>query len=88
MKCMGFVLFSDTKCVVQLSVSTSLCMCTDQSLVVDLLPDEFVLAEGVAGLSSDRVYWSLFHLLLHGTVQHKERLTSTLLETGKEGRRK
>lgn len=59
-------------------------MCTDQSLVVNLLPDEFVLAEGVAGLSCDRVYWSLFHLLLHGTVQHEERLTSTLLETGKE----
>lgn len=63
------------------SVFTSMCMCTDQSLVVDLLPDEFVLAEGVAGLSSDRVYWSLFHLLLHGTVQHEERLTSTLLAT-------
>lgn len=63
-------------------------MCTDQSLVVNLLPDEFVFAEGVAGLSSDGVYWSLFHLLLHGTVQHEERLTSTLLETGRGNRRK
>lgn len=54
---------------------------TDQSLVVNLLSDEFVLAKGVAGFSRDRVYWSLFHLLLHGTVQHEERLTSTLLET-------
>lgn len=56
-------------------------MYTDQCLVVNLLPDEFVLAQRVAGLSCDRVYRTLLHLLLHGTVQHKERLTSTLLET-------
>lgn len=56
-------------------------VCTDQSLVVNLLPDKFVLAEGVAGLSGDRVYRSLFHLLLHGTVQHEEGLAGALLPT-------
>lgn len=53
---------------------------TYQSLVVNLLPDEFVLAEGVAGFSGDRVYRPLLHLLLYGTVQHEERLAGTLLE--------
>lgn len=52
---------------------------TYQSLVVNLLPDEFVLAEGVAGLSGDRVYRPLLHLLLYGTVEHEERLAGTLL---------
>lgn len=62
------------------------CVCTDQSLVVNLLPDKFVLAEGVAGLSGDRVYRSLFHLLLHGAVQHEEGLAGALLpmQTGQE----
>lgn len=61
---------------------------TYQSLVVNLLPDEFVLAEGVAGFSGDRVYRPLLHLLLYGTVQHEERLAGTLLEgkhTGEGG---
>lgn len=52
---------------------------TYQSLVVNLLPDEFVLAEGVAGFSGDGVYRPLLHLLLYGTVQHEERLAGTLL---------
>lgn len=52
---------------------------TYQSLVVNLLPDEFVLAEGVAGFSGDRVYRPLLHLLFYGTVQHEERLAGTLL---------
>lgn len=52
---------------------------TDQCFVVNLLPDELVLAEGVAGFSCDGVYGSLLHLLLHGTVKHEQRLPSTLL---------
>lgn len=56
---------------------------TNQSFVVDLLSDEFVLAERVAGFTGDSVYWSFFHLLFYGTIQHKERFTSTLLYTQK-----
>lgn len=56
------------------------CVYTDQCLVVNLLSDEFVLAQRIAGLSCDRVYRTLLHLLLHGTIQHKERLASTLLD--------
>lgn len=51
----------------------------DQRLVVDLLPDEFVFAEGVSGLAGDGVYWTFFHLLFYSTVEHKQRLASTLL---------
>ncbi len=50
-----------------------------QCLVVNLLPDEFVLTEGVSGFSGDGVYWAFFHLLFYSTVQHEERLTCTLL---------
>lgn len=88
--------FQQTYCTSCVSASdgssdaSSGCVRTDQCLVVYLLPDEFILAEGVTGLSGDGVYWSLFHLLLHGTVQHEEGLTSTLLRTqrrwSKEGR--
>lgn len=52
---------------------------TYQSLVVNLLPDEFVLAQGVAGFSGDRVYRPLLHLLFYGTVQHEKRLAGALL---------
>lgn len=55
---------------------------TDQCFVVNLLPDEFVLAEGVAGFSCDGVNGSLLHLLLDGTVQHEQRLAGTLLVRG------
>lgn len=50
-----------------------------QRLVLNLLSDEFVLAEGVARLSSDGVYGPLLHLLFDGAEQHEERLTSALL---------
>lgn len=50
-----------------------------QRLVLNLLPDEFVLTEGVAGLSGDGVYGPLLHLLFDGAEQHEERLASTLL---------
>lgn len=52
---------------------------TDQCFVVNLLPDEFVLAEGVAGFSCDGINGSLLHLLLDGTVQHEQRLAGALL---------
>lgn len=52
---------------------------THQCLVLNLLSDEFVLAEGVARLSGDGVYGSLLHLLFDGAEQHEERLASTLL---------
>lgn len=52
---------------------------THQRLVLDLLSDELVLAEGIARLSGDGVYGSLLHLLFDGTEQHEERLASTLL---------
>lgn len=58
----------------------SMFLSTDQSLVVNLLSDEFILAQRVAGFSCDCIYWSLFHLLLHGTVQHEERFSSTFLK--------
>lgn len=50
-----------------------------QSFVFDLLPDELVLTQGVAGLSRDGVDRSLLHLLLDGTEQGEEGLPSTLL---------
>lgn len=52
---------------------------TDQSFVVNLLSDELVLAEGVAGFSRDGVYGPLLHLLLDGTVKHEQRLPGTFL---------
>lgn len=55
---------------------------THQRLVLNLLPDEFVFTEGIACLSCDGVYGSLFHLLFDGTEQHEERLASTLLLDG------
>lgn len=59
---------------------------THQRLVFNLLPDQFVLAEGVARLPSDGVYGPLLHLLFDGTEQHEERLARTLLCFGKEPR--
>ena len=50
-----------------------------QGLVLDLLPDELVLAQGVAGLARDGIDGALLHLLLDGAVQHEERLPRTLL---------
>lgn len=58
----------------------SMFLSTDQGLVVNLLSDEFILAQRVAGFSCDCIYWPLFHLLLHGTVQHEERFPSTFLQ--------
>lgn len=52
---------------------------THQSLVVDLLPDELVLAQGVAGLTGDGIDGALLHLLLDGAVQHEERLPRAFL---------
>lgn len=60
--------------------SQSMFSSTDQSLVVNLLSDEFILAQRVAGFSCDCIYWPLFHLLLHGTVQHEERFPGTFLQ--------
>lgn len=57
---------------------------THQRLVFNLLPDEFILAEGISRLSSDGVYGPLFHLLFDGTEQHEERLAGTLLCFGGE----
>ena len=50
-----------------------------QGFVFDLLPDELVLTQGVAGLSCDGVDGALLHLLLDGTEQGEEGLPSTLL---------
>lgn len=57
---------------------------TDQCFVVDLLPDELVLTERVAGLSCNGINGSLLHLLLDGTVEHEQRLPGTLLQRGTE----
>lgn len=57
---------------------------TDQCLVVNLLSDEFILTEGITSFSCDCIYWPLFHLLLHGTVQHEKRLTGTFLGKNKQ----
>lgn len=61
---------------------------TDQCFVVNLLPDELVLAEGVAGFSCDGVDGSLLHLLLHGTVKHEQRLPGALLGREETERRR
>lgn len=61
---------------------------TDQCFVVNLLPDELVLAEGVAGFSCDGVNGSLLHLLLHGTVKHEQRLPGALLGREETERRR
>ncbi|TKC38840.1 hypothetical protein EI555_007718, partial [Monodon monoceros] len=58
-----------------------------QGLVLDLLPDELVLTQGVAGLARDGIDGALLHLLLDGAVQHEERLPRTLLWAD-AGRRK
>lgn len=65
------------------SVCASFCCwtVTYQGFVLDLLPDELVFTQGVAGLSSDGVDGPLFHLLLDGAVQHEQRLPGTLLRT-------
>lgn len=54
-----------------------------QCLVVDLLPDELVLAERVARLPCDGVDRAFLHLLLDGAEEGKQGLTSALLEEGK-----
>lgn len=68
--------------------STEASACTNQHFVVNLLPDELVLTEGVASLSCDGINGSLLHLLLDGTVEHEEWFPSTLLwDRGIEARR-
>ena len=52
-----------------------------QGLVVDLLADELVLTQGVAGLARDGVDGPLLHLLLDGTEQREEGLPGALLGT-------
>lgn len=60
---------------------------TDQGFVVNLLPDELVLTQGVTSFSRDGVDGSLLHLLLDGTVKHEQRLPGTLLVGEAETRR-
>lgn len=55
-----------------------------QGFVVDLLADEFVLAQRVAGLSRDGVDGPLLHLLLDGTEQGEEGLPGALLDMEKK----
>ncbi len=50
-----------------------------QSLVINLLSDELVFTEWVAGFSGDRVDGAFFHLLLYGTEKREEGLPGTLL---------
>ena len=52
---------------------------THQSLVLNLLPNQLVLTEGVTGFSCDGINRTFLHLLLDGTVEHEERLSSTFL---------
>lgn len=59
-----------------------------QRLVVNLLSDELVLAERVAGLSSDGVNGAFLHLLLDGTEEGEERLACTLLQNDVRERKK
>lgn len=58
---------------------------TYQGFILDLLADELVLAQGVAGLSGDGVNGPLFHLLLDGAVQHEQGLAGTILRGGGGG---
>lgn len=50
-----------------------------QLFVVNLLSDEFVFTQRIAGLSGDGIDWPLLHLLLYGTVEHEKGLTCALL---------
>lgn len=59
---------------------------THQSLVLNLLPDQLVLAEGVTGFSCDGIDGTFLHLLLDGTVEHEERLSSTFLHNETDSR--
>lgn len=59
---------------------------THQSLVFNLLPDEFVFTEGISCLPCDGVYGSLLHLLFDGTEQHEQGLASALLRFGRKPR--
>lgn len=52
---------------------------TYQGFVLNLLADELVFTQGIAGLPGDGVDGPLLHLLLDGAVQHKQRLPGTLL---------
>ena len=54
-----------------------------QGFVVDLLANELVLAERVAGLARDGVNGPLLHLLLDGAEQGEEGLPGALLDTEK-----
>lgn len=53
-----------------------------QGFVVNLLADELVLTQGIAGLSRDGIDGAFLHLLLDGAEQREEGLPGTLL--GKE----
>lgn len=55
-----------------------------QSLVINLLSDELVFTEWVAGFSGDRVDGAFFHLLLYGTEKREEGLPGTLLHKEKK----
>lgn len=54
-------------------------MITHQSLVLNLLPDQLVLAKGVTSFSCNGINWAFLHLLLDGTVEHEEWFPSTFL---------
>lgn len=56
-----------------------------QCLVVNLLPDELVLAERIACLSCDGVDRAFLHLLFDGAEEREERFAGTFLHSQREG---
>lgn len=52
---------------------------THQCFVLNLLPDQLILAQGITRLPCDGIDRALLHLLLDGAVQHEERLASAFL---------
>lgn len=59
---------------------------THQSLVLNLLSNQLILTEGVTGFSCDGINRTFLHLLLDGTVEHEEWLSSTFLPNETDSR--
>lgn len=60
---------------------------TNQCFVLYLLSYELIFTERVAGFSCDGIYRPFLHLLLYSTIEHKQRLSSTLLQRRAETER-
>ena len=66
-------------------VCVHVCVCVSMwsvcvaHLDVEVLPQQFLLGEGVSGLPGDDIHWSLLQLLLDGAVEDEQGLPRVLL---------